>query len=163
MRAGVVLLVYAGLLLLGGMIAFGMAPPGANAMTALIVPGVCAVLIDVCGVLVIVGAARRRRALVMIGAHAGLVLSLLFSVAFAMQGWTRLGQARERAEAVERYEAGELSGAAATDAGLSAFLEAQDLPAHDTMYLAVILLSLAAISVLAFVALVLSRPKPGAA
>jgi len=161
MKAAVVLGVYAAVLVLGGFIAYTSAPADANAMTALIIPGACAVVIVGCALLVVVGFKGNRK-LAMVGAHLAMVFTLVFAVAFGMRAKAGFDASREYREGVEQFEAAGISGAPLGEAAQKAYLEGRDLPTHDKAYLAYTLSGLVVASVLAFGALVAVRPKPGA-
>jgi len=138
----IVVLAYAAVLLDGGLTAFMTAPPEANAATALIVPGACAVVMLLCAV----GASLidRNRAVGMIGIHAGLVLPLVFAAAFAFR-------AMAAAEASAAY-----------NDPAAVVAEGGEAPDHDKGYLAWTLWRLTGLSGVAFVGLLLQRPKPAA-
>jgi hypothetical protein len=112
---------YAVFLVICGAIAFFMAPANTKAATALIVPSVAAALMVVFATM----AAKlpRNRTVGMIGVHVGLVLPLLFAVAFAARAYGAFGN-------------------------------------PDKRYLAIILTVMAIGSVIAFVLILLARPKP---
>lgn len=80
LRAVGIMGLYAGLLVAGGVIAYLIAPPDAKAATALIVPSACAVLVAVCAGLSAL--LPKSKLAGMIGIHAGLVLPVLFALAF---------------------------------------------------------------------------------
>jgi hypothetical protein len=86
--------VYAIFLVACGLTAYFMAPPNANAATALVVSSVTAFLIVVCAVM----AARlpRNRTVGMIGIHAGLVLPLLYAVLFGLRANASFANANKR-------------------------------------------------------------------
>lgn len=71
---------YAAFLFGCGLVAYFMAPPDANATTALVVPSIAAGLMVVFGGMA--AAFHRHRTTGMIGIHVGLVLPLLFAAAF---------------------------------------------------------------------------------
>lgn len=160
MAAAKILVGFAVVLVLGGLTAFLLAPEGANKATALIVPGACAALLLACAWMA--SMLKRNRRLGMIGIHVGLALTALLGLVFAMQGFSRAQQASSHRAAVERFEGAELAGAATTDEGLAAYLEAQEVKAYDTMYLAVIFCVLSAAGFMTLFLLVLNRPKPEA-
>ena len=170
-KAAIIMFVYAALLVGGGVWAFVMAPEGAKAGTALFSSGASALLMIVCGV----GSLLIRRLYVpgMIAIHVGMLLPLLFGVTFA---W----RAGESFRASGRYEYAEAryreflmeSGGQVSPDGMTVYLEdlsvqgnkdagikAVKLPDHDKAYAGNMLTGLFGISVAAFTALVLSRPK----
>jgi hypothetical protein len=150
MKPAYVLFGWAGFLLLGGVIAFLLAPKGANAKTALIIPGACAVLAVVCGLF------AERTA----GATSGTVLAFAFAVLCGWRAWSAGGAVRayqdgqasfERAVAEKRFEP--------TDAARERFLEESGAPSHDKSYLRNLLWVLAVASFAACI-LLLWGPRP---
>ena len=113
---------YAVFLVVCGLVAYFMAPSGAGAGTALIVPSIAAALVVICAAMA--GSLHRNRKLGMIGIHVGLVLPLLFAAAFAHRAYKAFGGGAGK---------------------------------H---YLFVILVIMAVGSVIAFVGLLMTRPKP---
>lgn len=85
MQSSRIMFAYAAFLVICGFVAFAMAGFAASAKTALIVAGICAVLMIIAGVLARM--IHSSRVAGMIGIHAGMVLPVIFAVAFAMQGW----------------------------------------------------------------------------
>ena len=163
MPKGVVfwLVLYAVVLIDAGINAFMLAPAGTNASTALIVPAACSVLILLCAG----GAALlpKNRALGMTGIHAGLVLPLLFAAAFASRAYAASSASATYQEQRSAYAALQAGGDAAP-ATFAAYLETLDEPGpdHDKAYLAVTLWRLTGLSGVAFVVLLVQRPKPAA-
>ena len=83
-KASITMLAYAVVILVIGYTTFLVAPPGANAGTALMIPLVMAILMVVCGVgTLLVGRNRRVGLLCLYG---GIVLPLLFAVAVKVEG-----------------------------------------------------------------------------
>ena len=157
-RAALTMIGYAVFLVAGGLIAFLLAPEGADATTALLVPSIAAALM--LGSAALASLMRRSKAAGMIGIHAGLVLPLIFALGIgqrALATWSAVGDYRDQREA---YEAAEPRPESFGD-----YLEAQgvagEVPEYDKSYLAIILTVLALGSVGAFVLLLLKRPKPG--
>jgi len=148
---------YALVLIDGGVSAYFIAPPEANAATALIIPSACAVLMLLCAVASAM--MQRNRLIGMIGVHAGLILPLVFAIAFgsrALVATSATEDYREQQGALVDAEAPRIPGA---NASIEAETDAVD---HDKMYLAVTLWRLTGLSGLAFVAILLQRPKPEA-
>lgn len=85
MKSARIMMVYAAFMVVCGLVAFFRAPPGSNAATALVVPSIAAFLMVVCGVMA--ASFHRSRTVGMIGIHAGLVLPILFAIAFGMRAW----------------------------------------------------------------------------
>ena len=74
---------YALVMLIAGMVAFGLAPVGSNALTALIVPSVCGLLMVGCGLMArVIGT---KYVVGMIGIHLGLVLPIVFAAMTAFR------------------------------------------------------------------------------
>lgn len=158
MQTAMVLGVYAAMLIVGGVFAYSSAPQGANAKTALIVPGVCATLALVFGLIASMGAAHRRGA--RIGWYGGLALTALCAVAFAARAWGTTGRASEFRAVLGAYNS-----AVALDPTLEqperreAFFRERGAPDHDPTYLRNTLWALSALSVGAFFTLLgLRRP-----
>ncbi|MEM0983728.1 MAG: hypothetical protein AAGI17_07255 [Planctomycetota bacterium] len=99
------------------------------------------------------------RTLGMIGVHVGLVLPLLVSFGVGMRAFKAWGGVSEYTAQQSAYAETEPQ-----PDSFEAYLEENELtdsvPDHDTTYLAAILSTLAAASVLAFVVMLLMRPKP---
>lgn len=85
MKSARIMFAYAGFLIACGLAAYFMAPPGANATTALIVPSIAAGLMIVFGALANMYA--RHRQVGMVGIHVGLVLPLIFTIAFGYRAF----------------------------------------------------------------------------
>ncbi len=155
---------YAALILTFGILAYVIAPPGANAKTAVVVTGICALVMVVMGVMSIM--IHQKRRIGMIGLHLGLLLPLIFAVVFLM----RAG-ASYRSSGVYKYfdHAYQVDlkdrNAQDTIANRESFLSGakpeagKDIPEGDKGYLGFILTMLFGVSVAAFVVLLLSRPK----
>lgn len=158
-KAAAIMVVYAVLLVLGGLIAFLMAPEGANAATAIIIPSVCAVIMLLCAALAWRMPASRRMG--MIGIHLGLAFTLIFALGIGSRAWPTTQTVARYHQAVGEFEAA-TTGAdpAASEQTLAEYLAAQDLPDHDKTYLRNMLWALTALSVGAFIALLLARPAP---
>lgn len=158
MRAVVVMLAYAALLVGLGVYAFSQAQNPTGARTALIIPGTYATLMVVCAL-----AASRLKAsrkLGMIGIHAGLVLPLVFAALTAVPAWSRTQQLANFPEAQRAF-----ADASAADPTLNepekrrAFFRERKSPDHDTAYLRNTLWGIVGLSLATFVALLALRPK----
>ena len=149
MRAAVVMFVYAGLVLALGAIAFVMAPEGASALTAILIPGIFSVLMDGCGIFTLVAWRRQNDARIPV------LISLLLLLAFVGGSLPRALAAGDAATAHQnamtdfrkQVESGELPDT--EDARLD-YLESQGAPLHDKSYQRNILWLLVAVSGLAF-------------
>lgn len=163
-RASVVMFLYSALMLSLGILAYLIAPPGANAKTAVIVTGACAFIMLAMGVMSMM--IHKKRKVGMIGIHLGLILPLIFATLFLMRAGTNY-----RASGVHRYfqtaylaevKAGTFKD---TPDDRTAFLTgarpkaAGEIPDGDKGYLGFILTMLFGVSVAAFVVLLLSRPE----
>lgn len=155
-KAAAIMIGYAVLLVLGGLIAFFMAPEGANAATAIIIPGACAVVMAVCAALAYRFPRSRRAG--MIGIHLGIVFTLLFLVGIGARAWAATAGVAAYRSAVAEFRATDSE--EAENQTLEAHLAARGLPDHDKAYLRNMLWGLAILSFLAFVALLLNRPRP---
>lgn len=158
MQTAMVLGVYAALLIVAGVYAYGSAPEGANAKTALIVPGVCAVLALVFGLVASLGPANWRRA--RFGWYGGLVLTAVCAVAFGTRAWGATGKSSEYSETLGAYNS-----AAALDPSLeqperrAAFFRDRGAPDHDLRSLRNTLWAMSALSIAVFFTLLgLRRP-----
>lgn len=146
------------LLVVGGIVAFLMAPPGANAKSALIAPGIAGGLILLCGVLTFAGAGRT---LSRIAAHAGMVLCLLITLAFAAQlPRVQAGITAHRSTSAifaERVAAGQEQD---SPEARRAFLENANVPVTDRTYVRNTVAVLAVVAAAGFLALLKVRPRP---
>jgi len=170
-KAALIMFAYAALLIGGGVWAFIMAPAGASAITALLIPGICALVMIACGVASML--IRKHYMPGMIGIHIGIILPLVFSIAFMSRGvgayrasgvyrYAALKYVEHRKESGETFSADamkayfkELNVEGSVDLGLKAV----KVPDHDKTYLGHTLTALSGISIASFAALVLSRPK----
>lgn len=191
-KSPVAMVVYALVMAGGGITAFLLAPEGANAVTALIAPGIAAVLMLLCAAMT--AALPKSKPLGMIGIHLGMVLPLLFAVGIGMRA-VKTGEAvAEYKEKYAEFEAIQTADYPGDETALSAeafkewalreaFLEANaagevgvmDSPEswaqsdgargvvdHDKTYLMVTLWVLTAVSVVAFFVILSRRPRAGA-
>ncbi len=146
---------YAAVLVVAGVVAFLLAPEGANATTALAVPAGCGVVMVVCGLLSrMIG---KSKPLGMIGIHLGLLFALMFAAVIGMR-------AVKTGEAVDAYREADAvwqprAAAGASDALREMHFEGAGAPDHDKTYLRNTLWFLAAASVLAFFVILKQRPK----
>lgn len=158
MQTAMVLGVYAAALIIGGIYAYGSAPTGANAKTALIVPGVCAVLALVFALVASVGPAHYSRA--RLGWYGGIALTALCAAAFGMRAWGTTEKTSAYRDALGAYNS-----AVALDPGLAErerraeFFRERSAPDHDPTYLRNTLWALSVLSVAALVTL-LCLPEP---
>jgi len=123
MKSPKLMFIYAAFLLICGLAAFALASFEWKAKTALIVSGASAALMVICGLMA--QATQRQKAIGMIGIHAGMVLPLLFALAFAFQAW----------KSWQKYQLGERQ-----------------------LYLPVIVAIMSIGSVVAFIAILKTRP-----
>lgn len=128
------------------LLTYSVAPPDANAKTAVVIGGVGLVLLTISAALSLM--INRQRVLGMIGIHVGLLLPLLLASGPLM----RLGGSIEKAKAYYEAPEAETSSAQANE----------DTPAdanHPYAYQAVGLGSVAIVSVFGFLMLIVQRPS----
>jgi hypothetical protein len=161
MKPALLLWSFAAVLVVAGVVAFLSAPKGANAKTALIVPGACAVLVAVCallagGTLGGAGAARTGRV-------AGTVLAFVIAALVGWRAWSAGTAVRAYRDAEAGFAAEVAAGRAErTDPARIAFFEARGAPDHDKSYLRNLLWGLAGAGLLAGALLATSRTEPAA-
>lgn len=161
--AAMLLFLYAATLLAGGAWAYFNAPAGANATTALAVPGAMALLVIIAGLMAMQIATRRF--LGRLGVWLGLGLALLFTAALMVQGVGAAGQVGNYNDTVQKFtdQQSALGAAALTgaerDAALAKALEEAKAPSHDKTYLRNTLLGLGAVSLLVAGGMFLLRPR----
>jgi hypothetical protein len=156
-KAAAAMFLYAGIMVGGGVIAFSLAPEGANARTALIVPVACAGAMVLSAILAL--QIHRVRALGTIGLYMGLVLPLLFAAVIGFRAIKTNGAIDAYRTAQVAYDTGLADGT--IEAGPEArasFFAAEDAPDHDKSYLRNTLLLLAIASVGAFGLILAKRP-----
>jgi hypothetical protein len=156
MVAAMMLLVYAAMLLGAGVLAYSSAPDGANAKTALIVPGACAaVMLVLAGVVAVVRKGKAARA-----AHIlALVLMLVFAGAFSMRAMKASDGVRAYRNAEEQYVEAIAEGRVEDTPGArAAFYEESGAPDHDKSYLANTLWGLVVASALMFIVGIVTHP-----
>lgn len=154
-----VMFAYAGLMLLAGIVAFLSAPETANPWTALIIPGVASFLIIVCGALTLQAQKSPRNGRV--GAHLGFMLALVFTLLFSYTAFARtMAHQRHPAAMAEYRQALEAGAVTDTDADRRAFFRQRRAARHDIGYLVRTLWFVAGLSGVAFVVLIVVRPKP---
>ena len=149
---------YAMVMVAGGVTAYALAPEGANAKTALIVPVVCAGAMVLSALLSL--QIERVYVLGMIGIHLGLVLPLLIAGAV---GFRAVGVGG----AVTKYHDTQREYAAALEKGevengqqaRTAYFEAREAPDHDKSYLRNTLWFLTFASIGSFGLILSKRPK----
>jgi len=159
MKAAFIMFAYSTALLIGGLLAYGMAPEGSKAVTAIIVPVACAVVMDICAFLAM--QIRTNRRLGMIGIHAGLAFCLLFSIMIGARAYATTKQVANYPAASTAYtEAVKADRTLAEPQKRKAFFKEQKAADHDKTYLRNNLWALSAAGLLAFVAMLAVRPKP---
>lgn len=157
------MVVYAAVLLAGGVIAFAIAPDKSEAKTALIVPAACATL-----VLISAGLSAlltKSKPAGMIGIHLGLVLPLLFAVAIGYRAYGAAAGVARHQELRSAYETDLESGNPDAADGFVVYAErvhGEEVAEHNKSYLRNTLFVLSAASTVAFVALLVQRPRPAA-
>jgi hypothetical protein len=159
MKAVLIMFAYSTALLIGGLLAYGMAPEGSKAITAIIVPVGCAVVMDLCAFLAM--QIRTNRRLGMIGIHAGLVFTLLFAIMIGARAYATTKQVANYPAASAAYaEAVKADRGLAEPQNRKAFFKGQNAADHDKTYLRNNLWALSAAGFLAFAAMLAMRPKP---
>lgn len=163
-RAAVVMFLYAALMLSLGILAYLIAPPGANAKTAVFVTGACALVMVAMGVMSLM--VYKKRKVGMIGIHLGLILPIIFASLFLMRAGSNYRSSGvyryfDNAYQVDLKERSAQDTAALRESFLSGARPkwAADIPQGDKGYLGFILTMLFGVSVAAFVVLLLSRPQ----
>ena len=130
-----------------GALTYFVAPPGSNALTALVISVATFIFMTACAVLSLQIDSNRR--LGMIGIHVGLILPLLIALGPAMRLRGSLNKAHEFNEAVKQTD-----GATVTVESMK-----DKAKPHPVAYQSVGLGGIAAVSVFAFVALLVQRPR----
>jgi len=157
-KVAAAMFLYAAVMFGGGMVAYVLAPEGANAKTALIVPAACAAAMVLCAMLSL--QIHRAYTLGRIGVGLGLVLPLLFAAVIGFRAVKTGAAVSAYHEAQSAYlaerEAGTLSEG---PAARTAFFEAREAPDHDKSYLRNTLWFLALASAGAFALIRAKRPK----
>ncbi len=142
-KAATVMIVYALMLVGIGTLTLHVSPPGSRAVTAIVIPGVIGAASIACAILTLMG--KRDRKLGMIGIHVGLILP----VVAALGTFARLSGSLESTEAFNRT---------LKTTGAVIVAEGSKQPIKNTAYQTVGIGASGAISVLAFVSLLLHRP-----
>jgi hypothetical protein len=163
-RAATIMFLYAALLLTFGILAYLIAPPGANASTAVVATGACAAIMIAMGIMTLM--IKSKRTVGMVGIHMGLVLPIIFAGVFLMRAGAAYRSSGEFRYFNNAYLA-DISnrGVEDTTATRESFLSgakpefAADIPEGDKAYLGFILTMLFGVSVAAFMFLLLSRPE----
>ncbi|MGP1347791.1 MAG: hypothetical protein ACTS3F_14130 [Phycisphaerales bacterium] len=147
MKAAITMLLYAAALLAVGWLTYAVAPPGANAKTALFISGAIAGLMVFCAIATM--AIKKNRVLGMAGIHLGLVIPLLGAIGPLARISGSYAGAQEFNNAVE-------AGGVVVGATGDADATAPEPVAYQTVGLG----ATAALSLFAFGAILLHRPKP---
>lgn len=160
-KAAAVMFLHAAVMVGGGVIAFALAPEGANARTALVVPMACAAAMVLSAILAL--QIHRVRALGVIGLGLGLVLPLLFAAVIGFRA-VKVGDAVDAHRVAQTAYEGDLA-AGTVEAGpeaRTAYFTALEAPDHDKSYLRNTLWFLALASAGAFGLIFKERPKKDA-
>lgn len=159
-----IMFLYAALMLTFGVLAYLIAPPGANATTAIIATGACAAIMVAMGVMSLM--IKTKRKVGMIGIHLGLVLPLVFAGVFLTRAGSNYRSSGVYNYFEDSYQADIKSrDVTDTDSLRESFLSGakpengKDIPEYDKAYLGFILTLLFGFSVAAFMFLLLSRPE----
>ena len=157
MRYAILTFGYAALLLLAGVAAFLLAPEGANAKTALIVPGAAAVVVGLLALSLRATAGTPASKKMQL---ATMALALLFAFAFAGRAITASPSVRAHLDAQQAYaQAVETGATPDTPEARRAFFEAREAPLYSRAYLTRTLWLLCGASI-GFVGAMLMRGKP---
>lgn len=144
-KAAVVMIVYAVLVIGVGWLTFHVAPPGANAATALIVSVAIGAASIACAVMALME--KRDRRLSLLGIHLGLLIPVLGAIG----AFSRFGPSLEKTETFnDRLELD----------GTLIIAKGGEQAVRPTAYQTVGLGASGALSVLAFVSLLVHRPTP---
>jgi uncharacterized membrane protein len=170
MKSAWVLWIYAVLVVAGGAYAFFSAPPEANRMTAVMIPGVIAVVVAIIGAVIAALAAKAKRASGGTGKGGGggvramvivaMVVLVLVGAMLAMPAMRRGEQLKNYPAAVaalaeqERTTGTKLEGDARRE-----FFRARQSPNHDTTYLVTTLWGLFGLTVLTIGGLAATWPR----
>lgn len=150
-----VMVLFAVLLVTGGLVAFVAAPPEANPKTALNIPGTCATIMLLAAGVTYLGVKRPSPRMAMIGGHVGMVLPFLFALLFLPPALARTKANANFSEAKAAYDRAVGEGRTfATEDEREAFFRERKSPDHDQTYLVVTLWSLIALSGAAGVTLI---------
>ncbi len=158
MKSALVLFAYAAILVTGGVYAFLGAPEGANAATALIVPGACAAVMIVLGFIIVSAMPDNPKSAERVHI-AAIVLALVFAIAF---GFRATSAAKAQGAYITAQSAWQTA-VTTNDIEDSpeakiAFFEARNAPDHSKAYLGNTLWILMGFSALAMVAMLATRP-----
>jgi hypothetical protein len=159
LKPAILLIVYAAVLFGLGVLVYRIAPPDSNAATALLIPSVCGILSLVAAVLCIIGRGTNQQGKPkkagMIGVHAGIVLPLLFTLAFVGRALPTTTSVLEAQATLA--EAGTLERSAREVLGDEEFAQARETA--EKGYLAMTLWGVTGVSIVTFAGLLLLRPK----
>ncbi len=187
LKSPMIMVCYGLLMLAGGGYAFSQAPDPSRAMTAVIITGaVCAVMIVLA---IMSAMINRSRVVGMIGIHVAIIVPLLVGAVLTRQSFAASGSVeRYRAASAEfeklraagtlpegtdsaesfirlrndeAFRAAVVAGTAsdADPAARASWERANAIPDHDRSYLRNTLMALSGLSFLAFIAILLTRPR----
>ncbi|MEO1584741.1 MAG: hypothetical protein AAFR96_09245 [Planctomycetota bacterium] len=166
-KAAIIMFAYAGLVVGLSVLAYSIAPEGANASTAIVIGAVAAALMSAMGVCSLM--IEKNRKVGMIGIHVGMLLPLVFAIGFLMRIPVAYGSSGVHGFFVGEFERQVAAGARQdTPGALSEFYadaereltgDAITIPRTDKAYLGRTLTLLFGTSTAAFALLLLSRPK----
>ena len=152
MRTATSIIIYSGLILVGGVAAFVMAPAGSSALTALLVPLIYATILDILAVTIILQRDTPRSALGPL--RIVLLLMVIFIAAMvprALATWNGI-QAYDKAS-IEFEDLAVKGLRANTPEARAGYLAEQDAPTHDKRYLLYIVGGMLFLSIIFFFAL----------
>ncbi|MEC9374076.1 MAG: hypothetical protein VYC34_09535 [Planctomycetota bacterium] len=159
MRSALPPILFAIVLIIAGLTAYTLAPPQANAATALIVPGVCAVIMLAIGVGVLVTGRKSVKTAGRIHL-VGVILTLVFLAAFVSRAIPTMRATNAYEQASQDYrrqvEAGTID---SSESARTAFYEGKGVPDHSKFYLGATLFTLSAAAALTFVVMLATPPR----
>jgi hypothetical protein len=148
-----------------GLYAFTSAPPDANKMTAIMIPGAIAGLLDLCGVAALLLGAKSpglaRNAVII-----GTLICMLTAGVVGMQGWKRQQSVQRHKDALAEWtrmvtpdEQRGIASRPDNPENKKAYFEGKDAPLADPTYLVNALFGIAGVGGLAFLLLLALKPK----
>ncbi len=147
-RFSITLLVYATSILIIGWLTNHVAPPGANAATAVIVPSIGAALLTLCAVCAPL--VRERRKLGLFAIYGGMAIPIVLGMGAFMRGQSSLKKTHE-------------FNALFDEEGSIALVVSGEEKRHNTAYQTIGIGSMVVMSGFAFLVLIMHRPKIPAA
>lgn len=162
--AAIVMFIASAAILGFGLYAFTSAPADANKMTAIMIPGAIAGILDLCGVAALLLGAKSpglaRNAVII-----GTLVCMLTAGVVGMQGWKRQQSVQRHKDALAEWtrmvtpdERG-IASRPDNPENKKSFFEVKDAPLADPSYLVTALYGIAGVGGLAFLLLLALKPK----